>query len=89
MAYKLLIFNHKKWEKDCVSIPKDDLARINTKIKLITVKPWPKEAHIKLLHNYGVADYRLRAGDYRVLFNLQSSGNTIFLLRVLHRSKLY
>lgn len=44
---------------------------------------------VKQLKNYEVADFRLRIGDERILFDRDELTKTIHLLRVLHRSKLY
>lgn len=42
--------------------------------------------NVKRLRQFGI-DYRLRVGDYRVLFDLIA--DTIIVRRVLHRSKAY
>jgi mRNA-degrading endonuclease RelE of RelBE toxin-antitoxin system len=44
---------------------------------------------LKALQHYDNADFRLRVGDYRVLLNKDDERQEIYLLRVLHRSKLY
>ena len=33
--------------------------------------------------------YRLRVGEYRVIYELDISGNTVFLLTVGHRREIY
>jgi mRNA interferase RelE/StbE len=47
------------------------------------------KSQIKKLQNYELADYRLRVGDYRFLFNIDDLGKDIYIFRILHRSKLY
>jgi mRNA interferase RelE/StbE len=37
----------------------------------------------------GVGEYRLRVGDYRVLYDVDDRDHTVTVLRVKHRSKVY
>jgi mRNA interferase RelE/StbE len=41
----------------------------------------------KKLENSSIGDYRLRVGDYRILFDLELS--TVVVLRVQHRKDVY
>jgi mRNA interferase RelE/StbE len=41
----------------------------------------------KRLINHDAGDYRIRIGDYRIIFDLD--GNEIFILRVRHRREVY
>lgn len=41
----------------------------------------------KKLINFNAGEYRLRFGDYRIIFDLH--GNTIFILRVRYRREVY
>ena len=50
--------------------------------KLNNVSPVAKK-----LVNYEAGQYRLRVGDYRVIFDLSS--NTVHVLRVRHRRDVY
>lgn len=45
--------------------------------------------NIKKLSHHPVADYRLRIGDYRVLFDIDSQENTIDILKIGHRKDIY
>jgi len=89
MDYKLLVSDEKKWHKDCSKIHMEGLRRIKKRTQLLRKLPWDRNIDVKQLHEFGVADYRLRIGDYRVLFNKYDDKKEIHLLRVLHRSKLY
>jgi mRNA interferase RelE/StbE len=89
MAYKLIVEREKTWQKDCSAIPKDQLKKIFQHIKGLAKDPWAGNVQVRQLKNYDVADFRLRCGDYRVLFNKDEEEKVIRLLRVLHRSKLY
>ena len=89
MAYELMIEDVRLWEKDCSVIPRNKLRVIFQKIGALATDPWPENAHVRQLKHYALADFRLRVGDYRVLFNKDDEEKKIHLLRVLDRSKLY
>lgn len=89
MAYDLVIADLRLWKKDCGGIPQEQLRNIIRKIHALEKDPWAGNVQVKQLKNYEVADFRLRVGDYRVLFDKDDDTKTISLLRVLHRSKLY
>lgn len=69
-----------------------DLQKINEPFKsklhekIISLKNFPDLPNIKKLTNFEPA-YRLRVGDYRVLFDVVE--DTIFIGRVLHRQESY
>jgi len=52
--------------------------------KILELKEFPNTANVKKLTNFEPA-YRLRVGDYRVLFDV--FGDTIEIGRVLHRKE--
>lgn len=54
--------------------------------KIISLKNFPDTPNIKKLTNFEPA-YRLRVGDYRVLFDVIE--DTIYIGRVLHRQESY
>lgn len=89
MAYKLFIADEKIWRKDCSRIPKEQLQQIIRKLRALEQDPWAENVQVKQLKNYELADFRLRIGEYRVLFDKDDDAKTITFLRVLHRSKLY
>ncbi len=89
MAYKLLIDDQRLWKKDCARIPPEQLRLILLKIRALEKDPWAGNIQVKQLKNYDTAEFRLRVGDYRVLFEKDEEIKTISLLRVLHRSKAY
>ena len=69
-----------------------DLHKINEPFKsklhekIISLKNFPDVSNIKKLTNFEPA-YRMRVGDYRVLFDVVE--DTIFIGRVLHRQESY
>ena len=89
MAYKLMLADERKWTKDCGAIQHERLRKILVMIRKLENDPWAGNIHVQQLKNYALADFRLCVSEYRVLFNKDEESKTIYLLRVLHRSKLY
>ncbi len=89
MAYRIIIADERIWKKDCAAIPRKQLELILRKVAALKNDPWAGNVQVKLLKDYLVADFRLRIGEYRVLFDKDESAKTIVLFRILHRSKLY
>ena len=89
MKYRLVIYDNRLWKRDCGKIPAKDMRRIIERIRELEEQPLRPGVDMKNLRNYEVADYRLRVGKYRVLFNIDDERREVLLLRVLHRSKLY
>ena len=54
--------------------------------KILSLKSFPKVSGIKKLTKFEPA-YRLRVGDYRILFDVES--DIIIIGRVLHRRESY
>lgn len=69
--------------KDLESIDQQIAARIVRKIQEMAKD---LRGDIKRLTNF-TPEYRLRVGDWRVLFEV--NGNVITIYRVIHRSKAY
>lgn len=87
MSYRLLIVDEKIWDKDLRSIPAQKAASIRNKV--LQLKSFPNAGDIKKLANYPVADFRLRIGSYRVLFDMDHESHVILLYRILHRKDSY
>lgn len=64
----------------------DKKLRTSIENKILSLKDFPNVSNIKKLTNFEPA-YRLRVGDYRVLFDVKD--DTIFIGRILHRKKSY
>ncbi len=50
---------------------------------------FPNLAEIKNLNNHPIADYRLRIGNYRVLFDVDWENKKIYILKIGHRKDVY
>jgi len=88
MIYKIIIVHEKKIAKDFSKLSKKDQVLIKQKINELK-KMWITHTQVKQLQNYVLADYRLRVWKYRILFDIDLSNKTIYIFRILHRSKLY
>jgi mRNA interferase RelE/StbE len=71
--------------RDQKSIPKEDLKRILRRIDSLTSNPRP-------VGSVKVSDpsvYRLRQGDYRVLYHVDDAQRLVRILRIGHRREVY
>jgi mRNA interferase RelE/StbE len=72
--------------KDLRRLPRNVAARIVAAIGALESSPFPRGA-AKLS---GAEElYRLRVGDYRVVYGVDASAHTIMIHRVRHRREVY
>jgi mRNA interferase RelE/StbE len=71
--------------KDFESIPKIDLQRILLAIKSLAKDPRPSQS--KKLSGY--EQYRLRQGNYRILYEIKDDVLIVFVVAVGHRKDIY
>ena len=71
--------------KELESIPSNDLKRILTKIESLAEDP-RQTGCIKLS---GDDRYRIRQGNYRILYTIEDDILTIFIVKVGHRKDVY
>ncbi|WP_293445030.1 type II toxin-antitoxin system RelE/ParE family toxin [Persephonella sp.] len=45
--------------------------------------------NIKSLKSHSLVDYRLRVGDYRILFDVDWQNKIIYILKIGHRKDIY
>jgi mRNA interferase RelE/StbE len=72
-------------EKELDRIPDKDYLRISSKIKSLGKNPRPV-GHIKLSQING---YRIRIGNYRILYEIDDSKKTISIYKIAHRKEAY
>ncbi len=70
--------------KDLERIDKETQRRIAVKLKEYANNPL---IHAKKLVSPKIGEYRLRIGDYRVIFDIE--GENIVILRIGHRKSIY
>ena len=81
--YKIQV--KKSAEKELAKIPKKELLKILNKIKNLSDDPHPPGS-IKLTHQ---EKYRVRVGNYRVLYTIEDNILTIFIVKIGHRKHVY
>jgi len=80
------IFIEKKAEKDLRRLPKNYQNKIIQKILNLKDNPKPIEARrITSSENY----YRIRVGDYRIIYEINYKEKRINIFRVRHRKEVY
>lgn len=67
------------------SIPRRDLARIVRRIESLASNPWPLGSE-KLS---GAEQYRVRQGDYRIVYAIDDSARQVDVVAVAHRREVY
>ena len=81
--YKIQV--KKSAEKELGKIPKKELLKILDKIKSLADDPHPAGS-IKLTRQ---EKYRVRVGNYRVLYKVEDAILTVFVVKVSHRKDIY
>ena len=71
--------------KDLASIPKNDLQRIMERIKSLAADPRP----IGCEKLSGQEKYRLRQGNYRIIYSIQDTQLTVWVVKVGHHREVY
>ena len=79
------IFFRKSIEKDFKVIPKNELKKIIKRIGKLAENPRPHGCE-KLT---GQDRYRLRQGNYRIVYSIQDNKLTIWVVKVGHRKGIY
>lgn len=71
--------------KELEALPKKDCARVATRIRGLAREPRPPGGE-KLS---GDDKYRIRQGDYRIIYAVDDAGLTVTIVRIGHRSEVY
>ncbi|MCU0468134.1 MAG: type II toxin-antitoxin system RelE/ParE family toxin [Arcicella sp.] len=81
-----------KAQKELGKLPKQILAKVLDKIAELSNDPRPT-GHKKLtnFHIPNASDklYRIRIGDYRVIYEIEDEVVTVTIVKVAHRKKVY
>ena len=73
-------------EKDLRKLSRENCDRIMVRIEVLAHEPFPTQA-IKLKGTEGL--YRIRVGDYRVIYEIDPDSNCIVIHYVRHRRDVY
>ena len=79
------LFVRKSAAKEITALPKRDCGPVVEKIRALSTDPRPHGAE-KLT---GDEKYRIRHGDYRVLYEIDERTKRITIVRVAHRREVY
>jgi mRNA interferase RelE/StbE len=81
------IYYAKSVGKDIKWINKNALHKIREDIEKLC--NFPDIRNIKRLSAHPLAEYRLRIGEYRILFDVNWNEKKIFILKIGHRKDVY
>ena len=85
MKYAVLL--ESRAEKELKSLPENVLKRVDNKLQALSLNPRPRgAAKLKGKESEG---WRLRIGDYRILYQIDDKENAIHVYRVKHRREAY
>jgi mRNA interferase RelE/StbE len=84
MAEYEILFKESVW-KDLRKIPKSDLKKILSRIEKLGDDPRPIGSE-KLT---GEEFYRVRQGNYRIIYSIQGNELTVWVIKVGHRKDIY
>ena len=68
-------------------MPRNTARLIREKLELLASDPKANHPNIKKLHNR--AGYRLRVGDWRVIYEIQNDRLVILVLKIAPRGEVY
>lgn len=85
MALYKVEINKKVRKKDLPSIATNDVQRIIARIQKLADDPYPVDA-VRLK---GREEWRIRQGDYRILYIVEEKIVTVFVVKVGHRREVY
>ncbi len=83
-SYKVYI--KRSAEKELRSIPKSDIQKIIDKIRNLQKNPRP---HGSMLLAGTDSSYRLRQGDYRILYDIDDEAEEVVIYKIGHRREVY
>lgn len=87
MQRKFVVKTSKAFLKEIDELPADIALDIIKSLKILELSPLPSGTSlIKKLKGFIPPLYRLRIGDYRVLYRI--SGNDVIILKVVNRKEL-
>jgi len=82
-SYKVLIKRSAAGELE--KVPKGDLRRVIERIRKLSANPRPDGGE-KLS---GQERFRIRQGDYRVVYAVDDAARTVEIVKIGHRSEIY
>ena len=84
MAYTIIY--KKGIDKELARLPKSDYLRITEKILSLAYNPRPHSCK-KLIGSTN--EYRIRSGNYRVIYTVADDVLTVVIIKIAHRKDVY
>jgi mRNA interferase RelE/StbE len=84
MAEYEIYFKESVW-KELKRIPKNDLKRILSRIEILGDEPRPTGCEKLTGHEL----FRVRQGNYRIVYSIQENELTVWIIKVGHRRNVY
>ena len=84
MAEYEIYFKESVW-KELKRIPKNDLKRILSRIEILGDEPRPTGCEKLTGHEL----FRVRQGNYRIVYSIQENELTVWITKVGHRRNVY
>jgi len=81
------LFYEKRVFKDLDKIPKNDAEKIAAAASHLKQNPFPVNKYKKLAGGSNL--YRIRQGDYRIIYTVDSSQKHINIILIRHRKESY
>lgn len=83
--YEIIVTPHAV--RDLKHLPQDVVIRVDLAIQKLRENP--HVPGVKYLRDFRLADWRIRLGDYRILFDIDETKRIVIILRVHHRKDAY
>ena len=85
MNYSILLSG--RASRELRSLPKEIVARIHQQIVALADDPRPRES--KKLRSKTPEGWRIRVGDYRILYRIDDPKREVIIYRIGHRREVY
>ena len=82
------IFLSPRAAKDLKKLSSDLQARISAVLLKLSKEPF-HDLQTKYLKDKKLADFRVRVGDYRILYDVYPKDKVVYVLRIGHRKDIY
>lgn len=83
MTYKIKIY--RKAQKQLAKLPADDYKKV--KQAILSLADNPRPSGVKKLK--GLSGFRIRKGDYRIIYEIYDDEITITVINIGHRKDIY
>lgn len=82
------IFLSPRADKDLKKLPPEMRRKIDLTFQKLSQNPF-QISQTKYLKDKKLADFRIRVGDYRILYDVYTKDNAVYILRIGHRKDIY